>query len=58
MFQSTARFVKKGAHYVVPALEAVHMAADVFPPLKSAAGGALWIATMLEVSPIQLLLRL
>lgn len=40
--------IKDSATYVVPVLEAVHSAADVFPPLKSAAGGALWIAQLLE----------
>jgi hypothetical protein len=49
MFRSIPSFVKKGADYAVPTLEAITMAADVFPPLKSAAGGALWIARTLQV---------
>ena len=49
MFRFIPSFVKKGAHYAVSTLEAITMAADVFPPLKSAAGGALLIARMLQV---------
>jgi len=48
MFQFIPSFVKEGADYAVPTLEAITMAADVFPPLKSAAGGALWIARTLQ----------
>ena len=40
MFQFIPSFVKEGTDYAVPTLEAITMAADVFPPLKSAAGGA------------------
>jgi hypothetical protein len=59
IFQSVCSRIKKESlqsiitnnhtNYVVPAIEAVYSAADVFPPLKSAAGGALWIARALQV---------
>jgi hypothetical protein len=47
--KSLQSLVENGAAFVVPVLEAVDSAADVFPPLKSAAGGALWIAKALQV---------
>lgn len=48
-------FIKNSAIYIVPILEAVHGAADVFPPLKSAAGGALTIARALQVGLLPLI---
>ncbi|KAF8308604.1 hypothetical protein DL93DRAFT_2086637 [Clavulina sp. PMI_390] len=35
----------------IATLNAVNSAADAFPPLKSASGGALWIANTVRVSP-------
>jgi len=46
--EPTRSIIKGSATYAVPILEAVHSAADAFPPLKSAAGGALWIAKALQ----------
>ena len=46
-------FNKNGnATYVVPILEAVYSAADVLPALKSVAGGALWIARVVQVGTL------
>lgn len=42
-----------GAAYVLPTLEAVTMAVDAFPPLKSASGTDLWIARALQVGALK-----
>lgn len=43
-------YITKGLQFVGPTLDAVSASADVFPPLKSAASGALWIVNAVKVS--------
>lgn len=43
------RVLKEGGETALIVLKAVHMATDAFPPLQSAAGGALYIATTVKV---------